>query len=358
MKKILTVGVVCLLGLSAAAQYVPDRMNYQAVLTDSSGTPQCNVTNAVKFRIYDEAESGNLIWGEQHSVTTSPKGLFSVVLGTGTSLGESTTAANLREAFASATLIEQRYLELQAMNADGTAQSPLLPRQRFLTVPYVFQANDAQSAAGDFRVCGALYADQVGMRAGRVIMTNKTCSVTVAGDMRVIGSELSAVTASFVSNCSVRSTASDALRNSGNLVANADMTVGGAATFYGGLTAADPVFKKGASVKGGIRALGSYKCLGASISSNWPSRTATGDGFLLVYFKTDGWNKDADLMVNIASNEVRLKHENHSSGDKRGIHFYDTACFPVAKDSTWFLSWSSGDHGSSTYDLYWIPFGY
>ena len=200
MKTIMTTGVAFLLSFSAMAQHVPDRLNYQAVLTDSTGNPRASVTNTVRFRIYDEAESGNLIWGETHSVTTSPRGLFNVVLGAGSSLGEETTATDLRAAFASATLIEQRYLELQALNTDGTPQSPMLPRQRFLTVPYVFQANDAQSAAGDFRVCGALYSDHVGMNARRVIMTNRLCSVSVAGDMRVIGDGQSTVTATFTSN--------------------------------------------------------------------------------------------------------------------------------------------------------------
>lgn len=137
------------------------------------------------------------------------------------------------------------------------------------------------------------------------------------------------------------------------------MTVGGTATFYRGVSAADPVFEKGASVKGGIRALGSYVKLGTSITTNFPSRKAAGDGFLLVYFKTDDWNKDADLVLTVAGHSFNLKHENHSSGDKRGIHFYDTACIPVGKDSTWSIAWSQSDgHGNSDYDVYWIPFGY
>lgn len=358
MRTITATGVAFLLALSAAAQHVPDRLNYQAVLTDSHGQSLVDATNTVRFRVYDEPESGTLIWGETHSVTTSPRGLFSVVLGAGTSLGEKTDAADLRAAFASATLVEQRYLELQVVNQDGTAQSPILPRQRFLTVPYVFQANDAQNAANDFTVSGALYTENVGMNTRRLLMTNSGCSATVGGDLRVAGDGYATVTASFASNSFVRSTAPDALRAYGNLSANGGMTVGGGSAFYRGVAAEDPVFNKGATLKGGVRALGAYKTLYTSVTTNLPSRKASGDGFLLVYFKTDGWNKDAELDVTAAGQTFNLRHENHSSGDKRGIHFYDTACIPVPKDSSWSIAWSSGDKSDSSYDVYWIPFGY
>lgn len=358
MKTIMTAGVAFLLGLSAVAQHVPDRLNYQAILTNSKGEPQVNSTNTVRFRIYDEAEAGNLIWGETHSVTTSPCGLFNVTLGTGSSLGEYMAVENLRAAFASGTLVAQRYLELQALNVDTTAQSPILPRQRFMTVPYAFQANDSQEAASDFRVTGALYASRVGMEANRLIMTNPLSSVTVAGDLRVDGYGKSSVAVNFSSNSWVRSTSADAFRAGGALTANQTMTVGGTATFYRGVSAANPVFKKGASVKGGIRALGAYKSLGSSIKTNLPAQMAAGDGFVLVYYKTDGWNEDADLIVTVGSQQFPLEHDTHSSGDKRGMHFYDTACIPVAKGSTWSIAWGSGEKDNSNFDVYWIPFGY
>ncbi|HOW98002.1 MAG TPA: hypothetical protein P5567_12680 [Kiritimatiellia bacterium] len=358
MKTIIMTGVVLLLGLAAGAQHVPDRLNYQAVLTDEHGNPRASVTNGVRFRIYDEAEGGNLIWGEKHSVTTTPLGLFNVVLGNGIALGETMEAATLREAFASGTLVEQRYLELQSLNDDGSAQSPILPRQRFLTVPYVFQANDAQEAAGDFQVSGALYSTRVGMEVGRLVATNPAGSITVAGDLRVDGYGHSDVTATFSSNSSVKSTAPDALIARSNLTVNAAWTVAGTATFYRGVSARDPILKKGARVRGGVRALGSYQSLGTTLT-NLSSRTAAGDGFALVYFKTDGWGDNADLVVTVKTNQYRLQH-NPSSGAAHtyDLHYLDTACIPIPSGSVWSVNFQDGNASHSKFDAYWIPFGY
>ena len=339
MKKIVISSLAFLAGLAASAQYVPDRLNYQSLLTDHLGNPRVNVTATVRFRIYDQAEGGNLVWGETHSVTTSPRGLFSVVLGTGSALGEYTTAASLRGAFASGPSVQQRYLELQAISADGTPQSPILPRQRFLTVPYVFQANDGQEAAGNFTVSGALYANHVGMRAGRLVMTNST-PISVAGHLKVDGAGKPSVTARFTGSSSIHSTASDSLNVAGPLTANQSFVVSGAGTFQDGVTAANPTFNMGLHVKGGLRALGSYACLGTDLTS-LPQRTALGDGFALVYLKTADWGDDDNLVVTVAANQFFLKHSaDAGAAAKKGFYFAQTVCIPIGKGATWSAAFS------------------
>lgn len=359
--KILVHLALLLIGVSAGAQSVPPVMNYQAILTDDHGQPEANITLGVNFRIYDEAEGGNLIWGETQQVHTTPKGLFSVILGEGGPLDEPMSANNLQAAFASGTLVDQRYIEIQAMNPDGTSQSPMLPRQRFLTVPYAFQAQDGQNAAGDFLVVNQLSATAVGVNVGRLIVTNAQGSIHASGDFRVDGYGNPGVTASFASNSSVLGTGGSALHTVGSastVTVNQAWTIAGTGIFYQAVSADNPTFKQGIQVKGGMRALGAYQSLGTNLTS-LASRTAPGDGFALVYLKTDDWGEDATLNITVGSQVFSLLHRPYSAGADYDLHFYDTACIPVGNGQAWSVAFSSsGSHKNSKFDAYWIPFGY
>ena len=65
---------------------VPQMINYQGTLTDTSGNPVTDGQYAVVFNIYDVATGGAPLWTETWNVTTSPvvtsKGNFNVLLGT------------------------------------------------------------------------------------------------------------------------------------------------------------------------------------------------------------------------------------------------------------------------------------
>ncbi len=77
---------------ASAVQSVPYKMNFQGRLNDASGNPMSAGTYNMKFRIYDAASSGTLLWSEQRAnsastgVTVTTGGLFSVQLGDATSL--------------------------------------------------------------------------------------------------------------------------------------------------------------------------------------------------------------------------------------------------------------------------------
>ena len=358
MKKCILIACLVVAG-TVRAQNVPDQLNYQTILTDQHGQPTVLSTNTIRFRIYDEAEGGNLIWGETHSVTTSARGLFDVVLGTGTALGESMEVANLRAAFASATLVEQRYIELQALNPNGSPQSPMLPRQRFLSVPYAFQANDSQTALGNFQVTGSLYAQNEGSEVGFLIMTNLNCSISAAGDFVVDGYGKSSVSARFDGTSTVHSTAADALIVQGALEVNSSWTIAGTSVFQQAVSATDPTFAKGIRVNHGIRALGGYQAL-VSNTTTTITRTALGDGFALVYLKTSDFGNDASLVVTVAGvQRVLLQNQPYSAGAYYSLDFRTTACVPIAKNESWSVGFSSsGSHANSKFDVYWIPFGY
>ena len=112
---------------------------------------------------------------------------------------------------------------------------------------------------------------------------------------------------------------------------------------------------------GGIRALGAYQVIGKNLTNSLSARTAAGDGFVLVYFKTDYFSDDADLVVTIGSTAFKLQHWLQSDKNRHSVLFKDTACIPVGKGLSWSIAFSPSaldDHDHSSYDVYWIPFGY
>lgn len=77
-------GVVCgaalVLAGSAHAQ-IPQRMNYQVMLTDDADQPLADQTVEMVFSIWDEGVSVLPLWTETQNVTTNSIGVVSVILG-------------------------------------------------------------------------------------------------------------------------------------------------------------------------------------------------------------------------------------------------------------------------------------
>ena len=63
------------------AQNVPQGINYQAIARDAAGAELANDTLAVQFSIIT---SGSVSWQENHTVTTNGFGLFTAIIGNGT----------------------------------------------------------------------------------------------------------------------------------------------------------------------------------------------------------------------------------------------------------------------------------
>ena len=80
-RAVAALGVLALLVAAAAAQ-VPERMNYQVMLTDNSDQPLANESVQLVFRIYNVETGGGSLWTETHNVVTNSIGVVSVVLGT------------------------------------------------------------------------------------------------------------------------------------------------------------------------------------------------------------------------------------------------------------------------------------
>lgn len=128
MKKIFFVAVALFLlwttnyGLPTASAAVPHLINYQGRLTDKVGKP-LEGAHAITFRIYDAAAAGNLLWEETYSALLIQKGIFSVMLG---------SVSTLDLAFD-----RPYYLEIKV----GT--DVMSPRQQLTSVGYAIKAEKA-----------------------------------------------------------------------------------------------------------------------------------------------------------------------------------------------------------------------
>lgn len=132
-----------LLASPAAHAVVPQLMNYQGRLTDSSGEP-LDTTVGITFTIYDAELAGNVIWSETQPVVLVTEGTFNVLLG---------SVATLVDTVFNDTV---RYLGIKV-----GADPELTPRSRLASAPYslrVASIDGAQGGAilGDITVTGKI----------------------------------------------------------------------------------------------------------------------------------------------------------------------------------------------------------
>jgi hypothetical protein len=114
--------------VSASPGQTPQKMNYQAMLTDEAGQPLVDQAVDLVFRIFDQEVGGSALWSETHNVRTSLTGVVSLVLG---------AVSPIDVAFET-----QTWLEVQL---DG---SVLSPRLELVASPYAFRAADSDRLGG------------------------------------------------------------------------------------------------------------------------------------------------------------------------------------------------------------------
>jgi len=111
------------------AQSFNQQINYQGKLADNLGATVADGSYSMQFRLYTVASGGSNIWSETQSVTVQ-NGLFSVMLGTSTSL----SGVDFNQTL---------YLGVN-IEADGE----MTPRKILGAVPAAFEANNAQTLGG------------------------------------------------------------------------------------------------------------------------------------------------------------------------------------------------------------------
>lgn len=117
--------LVAVIGISQAA--VPGQINYQGILKDSSGRTLSG-NYQMTFAIYSSTTGGSALWSETQTAVVD-SGLYNIQLGAGTAISPSVFDGTTR------------YLGVKV-----GSDSEMTPRIPMITVPYAFQAANADIA--------------------------------------------------------------------------------------------------------------------------------------------------------------------------------------------------------------------
>jgi microcystin-dependent protein len=177
MKKTALFAALLCLAQSSLHAVVPQFLNYQGNVFDSTGLPlgstgsgatlaSSPINRKIIFRIYATATGGNTLWTEEQTATIA-LGEFSVVLGTGAQVSglaaglglpipaigseqaKKDPAVPLSSVFADGaygTTGADRYLEIVVEDGSGTFDAndkPITPRQQITSTGFAFQARYA-----------------------------------------------------------------------------------------------------------------------------------------------------------------------------------------------------------------------
>jgi hypothetical protein len=129
MKKVFTLALLLLsvIVFGQAPQLIP----YQAIARDASGQPLANASINARFTIHDGAATGASVWQELQTVSTSPLGLFTVQLGSATSLSNVSWASG------------SKFMQVEVDLGDGFVD---LGTQQMLSVPYALFSGQAENS--------------------------------------------------------------------------------------------------------------------------------------------------------------------------------------------------------------------
>ena len=120
---------------------VPQGISYQAIALNGSGNPVVSSNVGVRLSILDNSATGTVLYTETHTKTTSPQGLFNLVIGQGTPTTGTFSTINWGT--------NSKFLKVE-MDASGGANYILVGTTQLLSVPYAMTAgNLSGSSAND-----------------------------------------------------------------------------------------------------------------------------------------------------------------------------------------------------------------
>jgi len=124
-----------------ALSQIPQGFNYQAIARDGSGNPITSVIN-VKIAILTSESDLDVIWEEEHTVSPDSHGLFSIVVGKGTTIGSG---------LASYSLIDWTQIPLYIMTKINDVK---LGVTQLWSVPYSMVSGDLGGSVKKLEVMG------------------------------------------------------------------------------------------------------------------------------------------------------------------------------------------------------------
>ncbi|MFD1631025.1 exosporium glycoprotein BclB-related protein [Pseudopedobacter beijingensis] len=135
MKKLLFSVVVTLLSICSFAQ-APQKINYQAVIRNSTGDPVANQNVSLKLSVTN-GNGGTVQYAETHTgITTNAFGLVNLKIGTGTPVSGTFSAISWQTG--------NKYLKIEADIAGGTNYSTLSSTE-LVSVPYALYSGSSNS---------------------------------------------------------------------------------------------------------------------------------------------------------------------------------------------------------------------
>src|SRR5688572_18502505 len=83
---------ICLISFcSLSYSQAPQKINYQGVVRDANGSIKPNSNVSIQLKLHYDNPSGEVIYQEEHMISTNDFGLFNIQIGTGTNpLGQFT----------------------------------------------------------------------------------------------------------------------------------------------------------------------------------------------------------------------------------------------------------------------------
>jgi len=126
---------------STRTKDVPQQINYQGYLVNSSDSSAVTDTLEMIFRIYDDPASGDFLWSEPQSEVPVINGLFNVLLGSVTQFPDD--------------LFNGQELWLETTVEGET----LSPRKKLVSVPYGFRSKEADHAMEADSAFHAVHSD-------------------------------------------------------------------------------------------------------------------------------------------------------------------------------------------------------
>lgn len=126
--------LVALWAFAVQAQQAPQRINYQAVVRNSTGVPVVSQNVSLRFSILEGSAGGTTLYSETQSTTTNAFGLANVQIGNGTPVSGTFSAVTWNSA--------SKFLKIEADITGGTTYVNLATVE-MISVPYALNAQSS-----------------------------------------------------------------------------------------------------------------------------------------------------------------------------------------------------------------------
>jgi hypothetical protein len=137
MKKRFILTAFVVMGVIATYSQVPEKINYQAVIRNSTGELVASQNVGLKVSVLNESSTGSVLYSEEHTVATNAYGQVAIKIGAGTNASSDFSAIEWG--------LSDKFLKLEVDIDGGTSYIPIGTSQ-MLSVPYALYADVASTA--------------------------------------------------------------------------------------------------------------------------------------------------------------------------------------------------------------------